>query len=174
MCSLKSTDGIVRPLLAFSKERIKDYANANKIVWREDSTNQDTRYKRNQIRHNILPRLTTSQREQLRILTDDLTELNQTIDTELDTLLHVQPSISKLDRNWYIGLPHIVSREVLHHWLRRHAPEQLDRRRIEQLVIIMKTGRPNTSYHLNSGHIIELTKKHIALKNNSNTPVSSV
>lgn len=166
LTSLKSTDGIIRPLLQYPKSRIKDYAKVNQINWREDSTNADTRYKRNHVRHNVLPRLMPSQREQLRILLEDLVSLNHDIDNQLDTLLHVQPGVSEIDRNWFIGLPHSVAREVLHHWLRRHNVKQLDRKRLEQLVVAMKTAQPNTSHHLNTNHVLALTKKRVTVKNN--------
>ncbi len=44
-----------RPLLSFSKEQIRDYLKENGVEWREDKTNRKTDYRRNQIRHEILP-----------------------------------------------------------------------------------------------------------------------
>lgn len=48
---------IVRPLLFASKECIKNYALENNLSYREDSSNQEVKYKRNFIRHNIIPEL---------------------------------------------------------------------------------------------------------------------
>jgi len=45
----------VRPLLWASREEIKNFAVENGIQWREDSTNKDTVYLRNKIRHELLP-----------------------------------------------------------------------------------------------------------------------
>lgn len=50
---------IVRPLLPFSKEELLEYACDKNIQWREDHTNELNTYKRNFIRHEILPRLKT-------------------------------------------------------------------------------------------------------------------
>ena len=50
-------DVIVRPLLVFSKNEILNYAKANNIKWREDSTNIKNDYQRNQIRNEIIPLL---------------------------------------------------------------------------------------------------------------------
>ena len=55
LCSLKSTPLLIRPLLSKTKKEIVDYANTRNLNWIEDSTNQDTKYKRNYIRHIILP-----------------------------------------------------------------------------------------------------------------------
>jgi len=46
---------IIRPLLFASRQRIVNYAEEHKLSWREDSSNQETKYSRNKIRHIILP-----------------------------------------------------------------------------------------------------------------------
>ncbi len=48
---------IVRPLLPFSRDEILEYAQENQLGWREDTSNSDTRYLRNQIRKEIAPKL---------------------------------------------------------------------------------------------------------------------
>lgn len=46
---------IIRPLLPFSREEIENYAKANNIQWREDSSNASDKYFRNKLRHDIVP-----------------------------------------------------------------------------------------------------------------------
>jgi len=46
---------IIRPLLPFSREQIEKYAKDNALKWREDSSNIETKYLRNKIRHAIIP-----------------------------------------------------------------------------------------------------------------------
>ncbi|UQB70354.1 tRNA lysidine(34) synthetase TilS [Epilithonimonas zeae] len=53
----KNENGIIRPLLDFSKEEIYDFAKQNQIEFREDQSNQKTDYLRNKIRHNIVTEL---------------------------------------------------------------------------------------------------------------------
>lgn len=48
---------IIRPLLCVTKQEIYDYANAKKIMYFEDSSNQTDHYTRNKFRHNIIPTL---------------------------------------------------------------------------------------------------------------------
>ena len=50
-------DNIVRPLLLCSKDEILGYAKENSIDYIYDSTNSDTEYSRNYIRHKIIPSL---------------------------------------------------------------------------------------------------------------------
>ena len=45
----------IRPLLWASREEIKQFAIEIGIQWREDSTNSDTAYLRNKIRHDLMP-----------------------------------------------------------------------------------------------------------------------
>jgi len=48
---------VLRPLLPFSRDQIKQYALENDISWREDSSNASNKYQRNQLRNQILPLL---------------------------------------------------------------------------------------------------------------------
>ncbi|HZV82036.1 MAG TPA: tRNA lysidine(34) synthetase TilS, partial [Geobacteraceae bacterium] len=47
----------VRPLLAVSRGEIEAYLGKVGMTWREDSSNRDTRFLRNRIRHELLPLL---------------------------------------------------------------------------------------------------------------------
>lgn len=47
----------VRPLLPFSRERILNWAQKKEWKWREDSSNQETKYVRNRLRHDVIPEL---------------------------------------------------------------------------------------------------------------------
>ena len=46
-----------RPLLNQSRQELEVYAKKNKLKWVEDPSNQDTRYRRNAIRKDIIPKL---------------------------------------------------------------------------------------------------------------------
>ena len=48
-------NNIVRPFLIFSKSDIINYAKKNKIIWKEDSSNNENYYLRNDIRNRIIP-----------------------------------------------------------------------------------------------------------------------
>ena len=48
---------IVRPLLCVTRSEIITYAQKKGLQWREDLSNSDTKFKRNQIRHKILPEI---------------------------------------------------------------------------------------------------------------------
>lgn len=48
-------ENIFRLLLPFTREQIEKYAEDNTIVWRDDSSNVETKYVRNKIRHDVIP-----------------------------------------------------------------------------------------------------------------------
>jgi tRNA(Ile)-lysidine synthase len=52
---LPKKDKIIRPLLFATKEEIEEFAEENKLKFREDSSNQSDKYLRNKIRHQIIP-----------------------------------------------------------------------------------------------------------------------
>lgn len=53
-CGVKGLN-LIRPMLAFTRKQIEGYAFAEKIKYREDSTNSSVEYRRNSIRHEIFP-----------------------------------------------------------------------------------------------------------------------
>lgn len=50
-------DRLVRPMLGLSRGEVRDWARANSISWREDSSNTDSRFRRNFLRNELLPRI---------------------------------------------------------------------------------------------------------------------
>jgi len=50
---------ILRPLLATRRPEIESFLRSRNQTWKEDSTNADTAYTRNRIRHELLPQLRT-------------------------------------------------------------------------------------------------------------------
>ncbi|RDV17114.1 tRNA lysidine(34) synthetase TilS [Pontibacter diazotrophicus] len=46
---------IIRPLLPVTKDDIYEFVTSNKLIWREDSSNETTKYQRNKIRHDVIP-----------------------------------------------------------------------------------------------------------------------
>lgn len=48
-------NNIIRPLIFATRKEIELYALTNNLSWTEDSSNQSDKYKRNQIRHHLIP-----------------------------------------------------------------------------------------------------------------------
>jgi tRNA(Ile)-lysidine synthase len=50
---------IVRPLLAVRRQQLEDWAVARGITWRHDASNESDKYRRNALRHHVLPAIST-------------------------------------------------------------------------------------------------------------------
>ncbi|KYG75041.1 tRNA(Ile)-lysidine synthase [Roseivirga ehrenbergii] len=55
---LPKSGNIVRPLLGFERDEIENFAKQENIQWREDSSNASDNYKRNYLRHQVIPLFT--------------------------------------------------------------------------------------------------------------------
>lgn len=163
LSSLKSREGLIRPLLDWTKKDVREYAEEHDLVWAEDATNDDERYLRNYIRHNILSRFTKEGREALARHIKQAGKVNEEIDMLLDKDLDAQPAKDELNRNWYLQLPYAVATEMMAAWLRRNGVMQFDRHMIERLVVSAKTARPGKLADINAHHVVEFTKDKIKL-----------
>jgi tRNA(Ile)-lysidine synthase len=75
-----------RPLLPYSKEEIQGYLKKNGIRWREDGTNAESLYRRNQIRREIIPFLSRWNPNLIQTLAR-IAEVNLAEDQYLESLL---------------------------------------------------------------------------------------
>jgi tRNA(Ile)-lysidine synthetase-like protein len=163
LASLRSRDGLLRPLLGVSKVQLIEYAERQGLSWREDHTNQDMRYARNRIRLQLVPKLTEHQREQLVSYIEHAAELNDQIDFHIREFLAGQPDVVTLDRATFAPLPHAVAREVIAHWLRSHAVGELDRSMIDRLVIELKVGHMGTRVDVVGGTWVQFDARYRAV-----------
>ncbi|HUD10734.1 MAG TPA: tRNA lysidine(34) synthetase TilS [Candidatus Saccharimonadales bacterium] len=162
LSSLQSTDDIIRPLLHVPKSEILHYANEHHLKWREDNTNKDEKYFRNYIRHQIVPKLSTAKRDELLQIINKAGSSNQVIDKAVRQALMGQVTDSELSRSWFIGLPHTVAKEIMASWLLENHIE-LDKRRIEQLVLAAKTLPASKQRDIDNNHILKIGKDKLAL-----------
>ncbi len=154
---LKETDEIKRPLLGVSKDEILEYAEAHKIKWREDHTNQDTKYLRNYVRLVLLPKMKKVDPKVVDKLLDSsltLKGVNQEIEQELFVAIESNCQIETdkiiIPSHWLIMLPNEVGKEVLYECVRKLSVEaEIDRKNIENLLVFAKTAKPNKQMSLN-------------------------
>jgi tRNA(Ile)-lysidine synthetase-like protein len=159
LSSLSNNEGIVRPLLQVPKSDIVDYARRHNLKWHEDSTNHDTNYLRNHIRHNMLPAWNEVERKRLL----DIVQHMQSVNTQLDAILGEGTKDSELDREWFILLPHNVAKEYLASWLRRHEIRDFDRNTLERLTVAAKVAEPGKTMDIVRGRQMRVHKKHLSL-----------
>lgn len=92
--SARSDDSrFLKPLLFMKKSQIKEYMDINQFEWREDSSNLSRKYKRNEIRLDLIPLMEklaggeTALKKRLSQLSSQSADLNKWIDMEAQQLL---------------------------------------------------------------------------------------
>lgn len=164
LVSLRSREYIRRPLLHIPKSDLIAYAQNQGLQWREDSTNNDLRYRRNYIRHNILPKLSADQKDRLLHHIRNIRNNQSEIDTQLVNYLHMQPNRWELDRQQFILLPHAVAREVIAHWLRGHQIRDFTNNTLERVVMASKTFRIGKRVDITNNHYLVIKKDVLAIR----------
>jgi len=158
LSSLTSGKGIIRPLLHVPKSEILDYAKRHGLEWREDSTNRDANYLRNHVRHNMLANWSPADKQKLLAVSKNM----QPVNAELDALLAANLQV-KLNRYWFIQLPHDVAREIMAAWLRKYDIGDFDHWTIERLTVAAKTASNGKAIDVVKGHSLQVTKENLAL-----------
>lgn len=167
LSSLRSNDEFYRPLLSTPKVNIRKYATKHNLTWREDSTNTDTNYLRNYVRHNIMTRFDAPARARLRLIIDSAASSNDELDSLLRRQLDLQPNDKELMRSWFIALPHAVAREVIAAWLRSSGISDFDRKGLERIVVQAKTLPAGKRIDVSGKFLIAVRAKSLSLQTRS-------
>lgn len=157
LASLQPKGMRIRPLLEVSKANLAKYAIENNLAWREDSTNDDMRYTRNYIRHNLLPRLDGTARARLSSLAAEQHRLRAEIEEESMRVMRAIRDTNGLSRHQLIMMPDVVALEVLRRATNgRHEPHH-----VRRLLHFAKTGRQGAVLNLGKGKNALLTKQRL-------------
>jgi tRNA(Ile)-lysidine synthase len=141
-----------RPLLHYLPEKIRNYLKGRNIVWREDRSNQQSQYRRNQIRNQILPFLSKWNPKLSEIL-GHVGEVTAAEDLVMDGL--IKPLEKKLksrrsQRSYFCDAARFRSIPVAlqRRWI-RHAAEKLTAKarglsfeRIEEVIRLWEAREP--------------------------------
>ncbi len=154
LASLRSTNSRLRPLLAMSKAEVVGYAIKQKLIWREDSTNETLHYLRNRIRHLIVPRLTVHQRRKLVDLYDAQRSLRDQIQSEGCQLVDTITLGHAIERHTLVMVEPDVAIEMLKIWL----AETLETSRMSDLLLFAKVARPGDRWSLDTSRYVVADK----------------
>jgi tRNA(Ile)-lysidine synthase len=116
-------DKIIRPLLYLSRNEIENYAKANDIQWREDSSNASDKYVRNKIRHHLIPILKELNPNFMSSFSKTESYLQQSLAMVDDAAIMVYQQVAReegdqihFDLNKLLQLPNYQS--YLYQWLK--------------------------------------------------------
>lgn len=97
----RENNGVIRPLISFSREEIENFARGRKIKWREDSTNASDKYMRNKIRQQIVPVMEEINPQLLDGFAKTQEHLRQSLDLVEDYISLLYPKIVEKDMYGY-------------------------------------------------------------------------
>lgn len=143
---------LASPLLCVARDEIARFLRERNLPWREDHTNADLAYTRNDIRHRLLPSL---QRESRRPLIDDLSELaaaagrlydrvRREAEHAISLTTQVQTNRALLNASKLASLPEIVAVEVIRRTLVRLGCGERDLTE-RHYRAILQSARPDSS-----------------------------
>ncbi|WP_026632199.1 tRNA lysidine(34) synthetase TilS [Dyadobacter alkalitolerans] len=112
---------LIRPLLLATKDQILTYAQENALTWREDRSNASDDYKRNLIRHKVVP---------------VLQQLNPSLEA---TFIHSSAKLSSADR---------LLKEMLDEWARGVVVTEGEQVRISKAKIVCESEPGYRLWHL--------------------------
>ena len=80
---------VIRPLLKYSKQSLKDYCDENKVPYAIDSSNLEDKYLRNRIRHQIVSKMDDKERQNV---IKEIDKKNEELSQLFDNLSHIDLS----------------------------------------------------------------------------------
>ncbi|WP_276499140.1 tRNA lysidine(34) synthetase TilS [Pontibacter litorisediminis] len=96
---------IIRPMLSVTKDDIYELVTERKLIWREDSSNETTKYQRNKIRHEVIPvlkEINPSLEETMQHTAERVSHAESIVAAYIENLR--EQSIKEADNAWYISL----------------------------------------------------------------------
>ncbi len=116
---------IIRPLLIFSREDIYGYALKHSVAWREDASNQSTKYLRNAFRHKVIPVFKENNPHFLSSFQQTLQNLQQVSDLAHDAAEMIWKKVVIQEKEIYkINIPLLLEynnhKAYLYQWLKEY------------------------------------------------------
>lgn len=149
---------IERPLLGMAKSEILDYAKKHRLEWREDSTNQDTKYLRNDVRKR-LETLDKETRDWLLALREAQVLLKKEIDKESDKIIGTAPYA----RYMFINAPKDASLELLRAVFEKECGLSPTRPGLARALLAVKTFQAGKNYEAMRGVTLRFSTSHFTV-----------
>jgi len=146
---------VLRPLIDTPKQQLIQYAQANGLVWHEDSTNASDAYLRNRVRQKTSD-IPHDVKRQLRALHSHQKHLKQEIEKETLQLIGTGPEYSR-----YL-LTHIPQSAAIE-CLRFITKGMLTRPQLLRCLLAVKTATAGSAYEAGAGVKVRFGTRHFSL-----------
>ena len=164
----RSDPPFIRPLLDFRKNMLSDFLKENGFEWREDASNQDSKYMRNRVRNELLPLLRTLSREGIESRIRDLDSQSRLLQKELESqyqiwLEKIGP-VSELPISVIESESEFLQQEILVRFITGKTGIALSYRQLENIWTLVSNSTNPWSYHLEGEWTINCEGGKLSLK----------
>ena len=164
----RSDPPFIRPLLDFRKEVLSDFLKENGFEWREDASNQDSKYMRNRVRNELLPLLRTLSREGIESRIRDLDSQSRLLQKELESQYQnwfekIGP-VSDLPISVIESESEFLQQEILVRFITGKTRIALSYRQLEKIWTLVRNSTNPWSYHLEGEWTINCEGGKLSLK----------
>lgn len=153
-----------RPLLEVPPSELDAFIAASGLPFADDPSNQDRRFRRNAIRHDVLPLLDQISPGAI----GNLARFGALVgdeDTFLESLaLAALGDVEVLARSTLTGQPLVIQRRMIRIWLRRHLGEiEVSRDRIDAVVSAASEQRGPVTIEIGGGRDVQLDREVLSI-----------
>ena len=149
-----------RPLINIKRAEIEEYCKENSLTPNNDSSNLNTKYKRNLIRHNILPELSKINPQ----VVETINSLSQTATMDNEIVeLYLKSLTNPFDTENFIKYPYSVKSRLIYKLFLENNLEY-DRKKIDRVIDFIeqnKTAKSGKTISLNSDLLLFISTKEI-------------
>ena len=164
----RSDPPFIRPLLDFRKNMLSDFLKENGFEWREDASNQDSKYMRNRVRNELLPLLRTLSREGIESRIRDLDSQSRLLQKELESQyqnwLEKIGTVSELPISVIESESEFLQQEILVRFITGKTGIALSYRQLEKIWTLVRNSTNPWSYHLEGEWTINCEGGKLSLK----------
>lgn len=154
---------IIRPLLNIKKKDILSYLKKNKIKYREDKTNKNTKFTRNKIRHKLIPylekefnpNLKNTLHQSSKIIKNDQELLNNLTKSNFKNLVEIKKNVFFIDLNKFKKLHISLKRRLLQYIVFEKFKEEISASSINEILEIFKKTKTGLKKYLKEIEIIK-------------------
>jgi len=164
---------IIRPLLELFRPEIETYCREHELTPCQDTTNRDTTFFRNRLRHELIPYLETYNpnirqiiQNMTKVVTADVDFLNHRLDEVWQSVAKKETSDRiELDLKGWLNLPLALKRSTLRRavHLLRHGLRDINFEHIDNTVSIVEDGVTGTRATLPQGLILTISYQRLII-----------
>lgn len=163
---------VARPLLTICRDEINQFIQAKSLTFVDDPTNTDVRFKRNAVRHDILPQIEAhfpKVRQALMTLAQHAEGDLQVIDTKIQDIWHMlyDPKARSLDETGFLQLSQPFQQRIMRQFLDEYELSMSFKSLTHLLDVLNGTQRQRTEpilYSLNDTRFLHVYRGSITIE----------